>query len=91
MTGLSNIGVWVGPQWKAALTKAGIKSMAFQGVDASAYPATLDSYLTEGGSNAGAKSLATTVQNYVSGCPDSAIIVSGWRSVLFSIVVESAY
>ncbi|KAJ7257578.1 carbohydrate esterase family 5 protein [Mycena haematopus] len=72
-----NIGVWVGPQFQAALSSQ-INSLAFQGVDASAYPATLQSYLGEGGSDSGAQSLADTVTNYVNACPDSSVIISGW-------------
>ncbi|KAJ7635883.1 carbohydrate esterase family 5 protein [Mycena rosella] len=72
-----NMGVWVGPQFQTAL-QSQISSLAFQGVDASAYPATLDSYLAEEGSDSGSASLAATVTNYASACPDSALIISGW-------------
>ncbi|KAJ6597459.1 carbohydrate esterase family 5 protein [Mycena vulgaris] len=72
-----NIGVWVGPQYKAAL-ESQIGSLAFQGVDASAYPATLDSYLGEEGSDSGSASLASTVTDYVNSCPDSSVIIAGW-------------
>ncbi|KAJ7487338.1 carbohydrate esterase family 5 protein [Mycena galericulata] len=72
-----NIGVWVGPQFQSAL-QSQISSFAFQGVDASAYPATLDTYLAEGGSDAGSQSLADTVTAYVGACPNSSVIVSGW-------------
>ncbi|KAJ7019640.1 carbohydrate esterase family 5 protein [Mycena alexandri] len=72
-----NMGVWVGPQFQAAL-QSQINSLAFQGVDASAYPATLNSYLAEGGSDSGAQSLADTVTAYVGACPDSNVIIAGW-------------
>ncbi|KAJ7150870.1 carbohydrate esterase family 5 protein [Mycena crocata] len=72
-----NMGVWVGPQLKSALEDR-ISSLAFQGVEASAYPATLGSYLEEGGSDSGAESLASTVTDYANFCPDSSIIISGW-------------
>ncbi|KAJ6558294.1 carbohydrate esterase family 5 protein [Mycena capillaripes] len=72
-----NMGVWVGPQFKAAL-ESQIDSLAFQGVDASAYPATLSSYLAEGGSDSGAQSLASTVTDYVNACPDANVVISGW-------------
>ncbi|KAJ6464481.1 carbohydrate esterase family 5 protein [Mycena sanguinolenta] len=72
-----NIGVWVGPQFQAAL-ESQINSLAFQGVEASAYPATLETYLAEGGSDSGAQSLASSVTNYVNACPDSSVIISGW-------------
>jgi cutinase len=63
-----------------------INSLAFQGVEASAYPATLETYLAEGGSDSGAQSLASTVTDYVDFCPDSSVIISGWRSVSFYLV-----
>ncbi|KAJ7285148.1 carbohydrate esterase family 5 protein [Mycena rebaudengoi] len=72
-----NMGVWVGPQFKTAL-QSKISSLAFQGVEAADYPATLGSYLAEGGSNSGAESLAAMVTNYVGFCPDTSVIVSGW-------------
>ncbi|KAJ7186695.1 carbohydrate esterase family 5 protein [Mycena filopes] len=72
-----NMGVWVGPQFQAAL-QSQINSLAFQGVDASAYPATLESYLGEGGSNSGAQSLADTVTDYVNACPDASVVITGW-------------
>jgi hypothetical protein len=73
---ISNIGVWVGPQLLMPLQAKGI---AVQGVDKSEYPADLNGYLAEGGSNTGAKSLADQVTAYVKRCPDSAIVISGWR------------
>ena len=73
-----NIGVWVGPQLLQPLKEQGI---AIQGVDAAQYPADLKGYLKEGGSDSGAKSLAATVTSYAQKCPDSAIVISGWRYV----------
>ncbi|KAJ7078439.1 carbohydrate esterase family 5 protein [Mycena belliarum] len=73
-----NIGVWVGPQFKAAL-ESRIPSLAFQGVEAADYPATLGTYLGEdGGSDTGAASLAAMVADYVNFCPKSTVVVSGW-------------
>ncbi|KAF7335752.1 Carbohydrate esterase family 5 protein [Mycena venus] len=72
-----NIGVWVGPQFQAAL-QSQINSLAFEGVDSTAYPATLQTYLGEGGSDGGAQSLASTVTDYVNFCPDSSVVISGW-------------
>ena len=76
---LRNIGVWVGPQLLNPLKEQGF---AIQGVDAKQYPADLAGYLKEGGSSSGAKALAATVTNYAKNCPDSAIVISGWRSAL---------
>ncbi|CRG89243.1 hypothetical protein PISL3812_06279 [Talaromyces islandicus] len=72
-----NIGVWVGPQFFEELS-ARIPSVTLQGVDSTAYKADLDGYLSDGGSSDGAASLASTVNDYNSKCPDSAIVVSGW-------------
>lgn len=74
-----NLGVWVGPELVSSLTSlVPSSSLAAQGVDSTAYPATLSSYLSEGGSNAGAAALATTVSDYAATCPDAAIVVAGW-------------
>jgi Cutinase len=72
-----NIGVWVGPDLTQSL-QSKIKSVAVQGVDAEAYQATLGDYLAQGGSNAGAQSMAQTVKDYVSKCPNSAVVMAGW-------------
>ncbi|EIW75914.1 carbohydrate esterase family 5 protein [Coniophora puteana RWD-64-598 SS2] len=72
-----NIGVWVGPDFNDAL-KSNIPSVAVEGVDPTAYPATLDSYLSEGGSNSGAQSMAQTAQAYVQKCPNAALVIAGW-------------
>ena len=76
----SNIGVWVGPQFQQALSSK-INSLAFQGVDSDAYAADLQGYLGEGGSDGGSQALAQTVTDYTAKCPDSTVIVSGWRFV----------
>jgi hypothetical protein len=55
-----------------------IKGLAGQGVDAAAYKADLGGYLGEGGSNSGAKVLASTVNAYAAKCPASAIVITGW-------------
>lgn len=73
-----NIGVWVGPAFKDALTSK-LDSVAFQGVNSADYPANLDEYLNEGGSESCADSLAATVDAYAKRCGDASIIVSGWR------------
>jgi cutinase len=72
-----NIGVWVGPQLGEALSSK-ISSLAFQGVDSSAYAADLQGYIGEDGSNAGAQALADTVVAYSSACPDATIVITGW-------------
>ena len=75
---IRNIGVWVGPQFFDAVAQS-LPSAALQGVDASAYVADMHGYLVEGGSDAGAAALAQTVDAYVAACPQSSVVVSGWR------------
>lgn len=53
-------------------------TVAFQGVSAKDYPADLDGYIEEGGSNSCAVSLAAAVTNYATRCPSSKIVISGW-------------
>jgi cutinase len=72
-----NIGVWVGPALMDAF-RSGASSFAAQGVDASAYPADLNGYVNEGGSDSGAASMASTAAAYAQACPDSAIVFAGW-------------
>jgi hypothetical protein len=79
---IRNIGVWVGPNLQQGLAK--LPSVAFQGVDSSAYLADLQGYLGDGGSNAGATSLAQTVTDYVAACPDSTVVITGWRYIFFT-------
>lgn len=65
--------------------KKKVKHVAFQGVDSSEYKADLAGYLEEeGGSEAGATSMVDTVKAYAKKCPDSAIVMAGWRYVLSS-------
>jgi len=82
----SDIGVWVGPQLREALEKR-VGSLAFEGVSSDAYPADLAGFLEEGGSESAARSLAQTVTDYVSNCPRSTIIISGWRYVTWEIFI----
>lgn len=78
-----NIGVWVGPAFENAL-RSKISSLAFQGVDEDEYPANLDQYLDENGSNSCAEGLARIVDEYALKCPQAKIVVSGWRYAGFS-------
>ncbi|KAI9163696.1 Cutinase-like protein [Paramyrothecium foliicola] len=72
-----NIGTFVGAPFRDDLLSKH-SSVAFQGVDPSAYPADLAGYIQEGGSKSCAKSLATDVEVYASACPQSKIVISGW-------------
>lgn len=81
LTTYRNLGVWVGGEFAQSL-KSLIPSVAIQGVDPDAYPADLNDYLSEdGGSDAGAASMAQAIEDYASACPKSTIIASGWRYV----------
>ena len=73
-----NIGVWVGPAFEDAL-RSKIPSLAFQGVDAQDYPANLEQYLDQDGSDSCADGLARIVDEYADKCPQAKIVVSGWR------------
>lgn len=75
-----NIGPWVGAPWRDDLASKH-DGLAFQGVDGGAYSADLAGYIVEGGSNSCAESLGNAVQTYASACPESKIVISGWRSV----------
>jgi hypothetical protein len=96
----SNVGVWVGPQMFQSLddnilSQYNATSMvARQGVDPQMYPGDFEGYLVEGGSNQGAQSLAATVSAYAKACPNSAIVITGWRYVsdlVFFTMVANQY
>ena len=74
----SNIGDWVGPQFRDAL-KDLHDDLAFQGVDSDSYPANLADYIERGGSDECAEAMGQAVNHYVAECPDAKIVVSGWR------------
>ncbi|KAJ6784902.1 hypothetical protein PWT90_02375 [Aphanocladium album] len=74
-----NIGVWVGQPFRNALySKIGAGKVAFQGVSAQDYPANLDGYIEEGGSESCAVSLGKAVERYSARCPSAKIVISGW-------------
>ncbi|KAI1135548.1 carbohydrate esterase family 5 protein [Hypoxylon sp. FL0543] len=76
-----NLGPWVGGPFHDALVAGGKSSnieIAIQGVSPDDYPADLAGYIEEGGSNSCANGLGTTVQKYISHCPDSKIAIWGW-------------
>ncbi|KAB8213169.1 cutinase-domain-containing protein [Aspergillus novoparasiticus] len=71
-----NMGVLVGPDLENALAhELGESSLAVQGV---AYPANLDGYL-DGGDAEGASLLAALVRRSLGQCPNSAVVLSGYR------------
>ena len=75
-TELGNVGSLAGPPFFNALEEAlGDDMVAVQGVD---YPADIPGYLA-GGSKEGAETMAGHVSEAVSKCPDTKIVMSGYR------------
>lgn len=70
--------MWVGPQFFQSVQQT-VKSVALQGVDPNGYPADLQGYLSEGGSNSGAQAMVDQIEQYAQKCPNSKIFVTGWR------------
>jgi cutinase len=74
----SPIGTIVGPPFQSALQGAiGGRSLNFIGVD---YPATVGGFL-QGGDPNGARTMANDVTSTASSCPDTEIVMSGYRLV----------
>ena len=80
-----NIGVWTGPQFKEALVEELDGDVHFQGVNREKYPANLDGYAREGGSESCADACAELVEGYAEKCAEAKIFVSGWRFVAMHI------
>lgn len=75
------IGSVVGPPFRTALQSAlGSKSLNFIGVD---YSASIAGFF-EGGDPQGATTMANDVSSTASLCPNTAIVMSGYRSVFLS-------
>lgn len=73
------IGTVVGPPFESALkTALENQSLNFIGVD---YPADLQGF-EEGGDPNGAKTMAADITNAVNSCPDTKVVMSGYRLVL---------
>ena len=75
---LGNVGSLAGPPFFNALDVAiGASNVAVQGVD---YPATIAGYL-EGGDKGGATTLAALAEQAATQCPDTQIVLSGYRQI----------
>jgi hypothetical protein len=73
---LGNVGSLAGPPFFNALTNMiGDSNVAVQGVD---YAASIIGYL-EGGDPAGASTMASLINQAVSQCPSTQIVISGYR------------
>jgi len=69
------IGTIVGPPFEVALQTTTGKSLSFQGVQ---YAASIPGFL-EGGDPAGASTMAADVTSAASLCPNTQIVMSGYR------------
>jgi cutinase len=77
---LGNVGALAGPPFFNALgDMIGQQNLAVQGVD---YGATIAGYL-EGGDPAGAATMASLASLAVNQCPDTKIVLSGYRYISF--------
>lgn len=71
-----NVGTLTGPPFFAALEKTvGAGNLAVQGVE---YPADIPGFLAGGDAN-GSKAMAKLIQQAMTACPDTAIVMSGYR------------
>ncbi|KAH8677859.1 cutinase-domain-containing protein [Xylariales sp. PMI_506] len=73
-TETGNVGTLTGPPFFQALATQTNNDLAVQGVD---YPADIPGFL-EGGDPTGSTTMATLVQQAVTQCPSSAVIMSGY-------------
>jgi cutinase len=76
------LGTVVGPPFSAALSsQLSGKTLGFEGI---AYPATVAGYLA-GGDAGGATTMANAVTSKASSCPNTKIVISGYRLVAHSL------
>jgi len=85
---LGNVGSLAGPPFFNTLTDIiDSQNLAVQGVD---YPGTIAGYL-EGGDPTGATTLASLVNQAVSQCPSTQIVLSGYRYSLRLLALVAAH
>lgn len=70
------LGTIIGPGFQTALRSAlGARSLSFTGID---YPATIAGFLA-GGDTGGARTMANSVTSTANSCPNTKIVMSGYR------------
>lgn len=80
-TETGNVGTLAGPPFFNALeASVGAGNVAVQGVD---YPADIPGFLA-GGDAGGSKTMASLVQQAMTQCPSTKIVMAGYRFVFFS-------
>jgi cutinase len=80
-TETGNVGTLAGPPFFNALeASVGAGNVAVQGVD---YPADIPGFLA-GGDAGGSKTMASLVQQAMTQCPSTKIVMAGYRYVFFS-------
>lgn len=81
------IGLGVGPPFRDALQAAlGSKTLTFQGVD---YPANILGFLG-GGDSKGAATMTADIKAVASACPNTKIVMSGYRYGHFYLKVNNS-
>jgi cutinase len=77
-TETGNVGTIAGPPFFSALkAQVGANNVAVQGVD---YPADIPGFLAGGDAN-GSKKMASLVGQAMKACPDSQIVMAGYRYI----------
>jgi cutinase len=78
-TEVGTLGTVVGPSFSTALNVQLVgKNVRFTGID---YPALVSGYLA-GGDAGGARTMANSVTSTANSCPNTKIVISGYRLVL---------
>lgn len=78
-TETGDLGTVVGPPFQSAIQSAiGTKTLNMMGVPAPAYAADIPGFLA-GGSATGSTAMASMVSAAVAACPDTQMVISGYR------------
>lgn len=85
---LGNVGLIAGPPFFNALAdQIGSQNIAVQGVD---YAASIVGYLA-GGDKSGASTMAGLIKTALSKCPETQIVLSGYRYVLALMLLVGSF